>query len=126
MPNATDGNKYDFKRSGDPDNNDRNYHHRGSLWSTNSDGTKVFGTARDAGNFAAGYISGLNNLSWGASRLGFDVLELLKSGHREGLQSTLSQRMGHNLGYPIGQRKALDRAIDKMFRESQSPTGPKY
>ena len=98
MPNATDGKKYDFKRDGNPDSNDRNDHHRGSLWETKKDGTRVYGTARDAGNYSAGYIAGLKGMPYALARIGFDGLEVLKSGHREGLQSTLSQKMGHAQG----------------------------
>ena len=42
-----------------------------------SDGTQVYATARDAGNYSAGYIAGINDLSWGAARAGFNGLELL-------------------------------------------------
>jgi RHS repeat-associated protein len=95
MANATDGKKYDFKRNGDPDNNDRENHHRGSVWEERVDGTKVYATARDAGNYSAGYIAGLKGLPYAAARAGFDGLELVKSGHTEGLQSTLAQKAGH-------------------------------
>ena len=47
--------KYDFKRNGDPENNDRENHHRGSEFYRKEDGTKVYASARDAGNFSAGY-----------------------------------------------------------------------
>lgn len=123
MTKATDGKKYDFKRDGNPDNNDRDFHHRGSKWGVKNDGTQVYGTARDAGNFAAGYIAGVNNLSWGQARSGFDALELVKSGNLEGLQSTLSQRAGHNMGYPIGEKKAAQREYRRL---TTYPYGPKY
>ncbi|KAA3641112.1 MAG: RHS repeat-associated core domain-containing protein, partial [Bacteroidetes bacterium] len=113
MPNATDGKEYDFKRGGDPESNDRNFHHRGSLWGTKADGTKVYGSARDAGNFAAGYIAGLKGLSWGAAKAGFNSLELVKSFHVEGQQSTSAQKLGHNKGYPIGRQRAAKKQIKK-------------
>ena len=100
MFNAIDGKDYDFKRDGNPKNNDRDFHHRGSKWGKNSDGTQVYATARDAGNYAAGYIAGLKGLSWNGARMGFDGLELLKSGNLESLQSTLAQKLGHNATYP--------------------------
>ena len=130
MPNATDGKKYDFKRNGDPNSDDRNDHHRGSLWETKEDGTRVYGTARDAGNYSAGYIAGLNNLSWGQARAGFDGLEILKSalkGHfvtGEGRQSTLSQRLGHNRGKPIGHDRWVERTLKKA--KNPWPSGPKW
>ncbi|MDW3195741.1 MAG: DUF6443 domain-containing protein [Cytophagales bacterium] len=105
MPNATDGEKYDFKRNGNPDNNDRDNHHRGSLWGVKEDGTKVYGSARDAGNYAAGYISGLKGLGWEAAKLGFNTLEFVKSGSLEGAQSTLAQKLGHTDGKSVRQSR---------------------
>lgn len=105
MPNATDGRKYDFKRNGNEKNDDREKHHRGSVFSKKSDGTLVFASARDAGNYSAGYIAGVKGLTWGEARFGFDGLETSKSalkGHfvpTEGRQSTLAQKLGHNLGF---------------------------
>jgi RHS repeat-associated protein len=99
MANATDGKKYDFKRNGDPDNNDRELHHRGALYEVKSDGIKVYASARDAGNVSAGYIAGLNGLSWLTTRVGFDGLELSKSGSTEALQSTKAQKIGHSEGH---------------------------
>ena len=102
MFNATDGRKYDFKRNGDKDNNDRDFHHRGSKWGkVDTDGSQIYGSARDAGNFAAGYIAGLNGLEWNTARKGFDGLENLKSGNKESFQSTLAQRVGHTVGFSI-------------------------
>ncbi|MDQ3191693.1 MAG: hypothetical protein M3Q58_08875 [Bacteroidota bacterium] len=130
MPNATDGKKYDFKRNGDPENNDREFHHRGSLFGKGKDGTPIYASARDAGNFAAGYIAGVKDLSWAGARTGFDGLEFGKSllkGHLvfgEGSQSTLAQRAGFNLGKPIGQAKTQERNFQKAIQKW--PTGPKY
>lgn len=64
MADAHNGNKYDFKRGGDPKNEDRNYHHRGSVFEVRKDGTRIYASARDAGNFAAGYIAARYGLSW--------------------------------------------------------------
>ncbi|KIC62102.1 RHS repeat-associated core domain-containing protein [Chryseobacterium taiwanense] len=105
MPNATDCKDYDFKRNGDPNNNDRENHHRGSIFGKKSDGTLVFASARDAGNYSAGYIAGLKGLSWEDARFGFDGLEISKSLLKgnivtgEGRQSTQAQKLGYNLGW---------------------------
>lgn len=101
MENATDGKKYDFKRNGDPENNDRENHHRGSEFYRKEDGTKVYASARDAGNFSAGYYAASQGLSWKQARFGFDGLEIIKSalkGHfvsGEGRQSTHAQALGY-------------------------------
>ena len=111
IPNATDGKKYDPKRKGDPENNDREFHHRGSLFGKTEDGMPIYASARDAGNFAAGYIAGVKDLSWLQARIGFDGLEFGKSlfkGHlvfSEGRQSVLAQIEGFKLGKPIGEAR---------------------
>ncbi|WP_450091406.1 hypothetical protein [Paenimyroides aestuarii] len=101
MFNATDGKKFDFKRDNDAENNDRDFHHRGSLWNTKAEGPKVYATARDAGNYSAGYISAINGLTWEQARWGFDRLEQFKSGNNEGPQSTQAQRAGFNYGASV-------------------------
>lgn len=119
MKNATDGKKYDFKRDGDESNNDRNFHHRGSIYKVNADGTKVFASARDAGNYAAGYIAASKGLSWFGARSGFDGLEIIKSavkGHfvsGEGRQSTMAQF----LGYKDGLKKLFPKK--ELFKEDK-------
>lgn len=107
MMNATDGKEYDFKRKGDPESNDRNEHHRGSLFGRKSDGTAVYASARDAGNYSAGYIAGLKGLNWVETRIGFDGLEFFKSAAKgnfvtgEGKQSTMAQSLGFDAGRKI-------------------------
>ena len=58
--NARFGKKYDFKRLDEKGNplskedaryDDRNYHHRGMYWNTKKDGTKIYASARDFGNY---------------------------------------------------------------------------
>lgn len=109
MSNATDGKKYDLKRNGDSDNNDRNFHHRGSQFGVEADGTKVFASARDAGNYGAGYIAGVKGLSWLETRIGFEGLEMIKSLslNTEGPQSVLAQKKGFDVGNKIFKKKMI-------------------
>ena len=51
------------------------YHHRGMPLGVDENGNNIFGTARDVGNYAAGYIAGKNALSWEVARFGFDTLQ---------------------------------------------------
>ena len=87
------------------DNNDRENHHRGSLYEVKADGTKVYASARDAGNVSAGYIAGSKGLPWAMAKGGFNGLEILKSGQTEGPQSTKAQKIGHSEGYFQYERK---------------------
>ncbi len=100
MLNATDGKEYDFKRGGDPNSKDRNFHHRGSIWETKTDGTKVFGTARDVGNFAAGYLAASKGIGYSFARGAFDLFEqkFMPWKPGEGPQSTRAQELGHKAG----------------------------
>ena len=53
------------------------------------------GTARDVGNFAAGYISGANGIPFVMTRLAFDA-------YQSGIEppvSRLAQNMGYFMGY---------------------------
>lgn len=78
MSNATGGGDYDFKRLGPKrghnENNNVNYFYRGMPFGHKKDGTKVYASARDIGNYSAGYIAGKEGFSWFESRLGFDAL----------------------------------------------------
>ncbi len=61
---------------------------------------KVYGSARDAGNYGAGYVAGKEGLNFWEARLGFGALESLKSKSftREGPQSRLAQKLGWTVG----------------------------
>ncbi|MEL3912920.1 hypothetical protein [Treponema pedis] len=63
-------------------------------------GNKIFGTARDVGNYAAGYIAGKKGLSWFGTRAGFDFYQLRDNGWppREGQESQAAQLKGFNDG----------------------------
>ena len=120
MPNATGGKKYDFKTRGMSDRPEGvsggQYAYRGMLF----DGK--IASARDLGNYAAGFVAGDNGLSWGMSRLGFDGLESYQQGSftTEGLTTRLSQQLGHNRGFSQFKQRGSQRP------NVQWPTGPKY
>jgi len=76
MPEGLNGKKYDFKDRGiGGGDNEQIYRHRGMPLGVDENGNKIFGTARDVGNYAAGYIAGKNALSWREARFGFDALQ---------------------------------------------------
>ena len=57
-------------------------------------GTNVIGTARDAGNLAAGYLSGRSGISFALTRFAFDV-------YQRGIEPPVS-RLAQNYGYWMG------------------------
>jgi hypothetical protein len=85
----------------DPRYGDRNYHHRGMYWNTESDGDKIFASARDFGNAAAGYVAGTHGLSWEKAKWGVEKLENVTSGGTEAQQSTLAQKVGWREGNQV-------------------------
>jgi len=81
--NARNGKKYDFKAIGQgkrTSNILNQYYHRGMQLGTSEEGQKIFGSARDVGNYAAGYVAGKYGLTWNESRFGFDLYQSYKSG----------------------------------------------
>jgi hypothetical protein len=94
-------------------------------------------SARDVGNYAAGYVSGKHGFSWGSSRFAFDALETKQAKGtwntvlfypfnrvREGQPSQRAQRAGHNVGYPIFKQSQIERQFNKAT--NPWPIGPKY
>ncbi len=138
MANAKGGEKYDFKTNGPngevngiqdiPKDERAAYTYRGVLFSVDTgdkkDNVGVFASARDVGNFGAGYIAGNNGLTWGTARLGFDALQSKQQGTfaTEGQTTQQAQRVGHNVGY----KKYTDRRVEVYRSQSSNPLrGPK-
>ena len=102
MFNATKGKKYDFKQQGAPDSNivpTDEYNNRGMRVSIN--GNNYIASARDIGNYTAGYIAGQNGLFWTEARLGFDALETRQNHFVpsiEGKPSQYAQFKGYTSG----------------------------
>ena len=126
MYNARNGKKYDFKDigKGDKKGDDLNKHrHRGMSLGSNTDGNKIFGSARDVGNYAAGYVAGKNGLYWGEARLGFDVYQSWKSKKicSEGYATQAAQSLGFSAGFVTPEGRAIRsyrsiRDRDSIFR----------
>lgn len=73
--------------------------------SDGADGKTVYGSARDVGNVAAGYVAGRSGLSWAMTRAGCDAYQVMMNyknhnNHkqnrlvREGKSSTSAQFLG--------------------------------
>ena len=107
MDNAKGGQKYDFKRTNGTNKvlyTDNGSYYRGMPVQTQKDGTKVYTSARDVGNIAAGYIAGLYGVPWEMARKQFDALESQQKGYPtvEGISSQNAQRVGWNTGMRDG------------------------
>jgi RHS repeat-associated protein len=108
--NAKGGERYDFKTNGvnqRPDGmTEEQYAYRGmSVESVEGIGNKdgvapTFASARDVGNFAAGYVAGSNGITWGRARFSFDLLESYQKGKisTEGSPTQSAQKIGHSIG----------------------------
>lgn len=137
MWNATGGEKYDFKRTNGTDNvvfDTPEDFYRGMPILKPINGKQIYGSARDVGNIGAGLIAGINGLSWGTARNGFDALESYQKGKitTESSSTQYGQRLGWNIGNAIFRKSELSRLssygelrdikipqgyIDKWFRQ---------
>ena len=84
------------------------------------DSIEYIASARDVGNFAAGYISGRNYIPWENTRWAFDLLETisqkhvgLPGKHVEGQPSQLAQKIGYDIG-------VRERNLIETFRSYRS------
>ena len=138
MANGKGNEQYDFKTNGPdgeaggikniPDNQKNQYKYRGVLFSVDTadktDNVSVIASARDIGNFGAGYIAGNNGLTWGAARAGFDTLQSAQQGQlaTEGQTTQQAQKIGHNVGI----KKYRERKASYYKNQSSNPLrGPK-
>jgi RHS repeat-associated protein len=101
MPNATGGQKYDFKTreiENRPQGMTRTqYMYRGSKYGG------FIGSARDFGNIGAGIVAARNGLNWRQARLGFDGLESFQKRQfaTEGNPTQKAQRVGFQIGISL-------------------------
>ena len=88
MENAKTGGDYDFKHS-------KNDMYSGMPFS--EDGSTI-ASARDIGNYVAGYYAGSNAFSWPVSRIAFDLYQ----GDIEGISTRSAQKKGWQAGKDDG------------------------
>jgi hypothetical protein len=110
MWNATGGKIYDFKERGIENRpkgmTEIQYRYRGMpIKESDGSGYRVYTSARDVGNIAAGYMAGRKGLLWEEARFGFDGLETLQHfpglWETEGLPTQQAQRIGFDNGSAI-------------------------
>ena len=99
MKNARGGQKYDFKTRGINEYRGKltvaQYMYRGMPFKDDH-GNTLFASARDIGNYSAGYMAGVSGQTWGASRKAFDALESWqnKAFSTEAMVSQSAERAG--------------------------------
>ncbi|MCQ2209920.1 MAG: hypothetical protein MJZ34_06475 [Paludibacteraceae bacterium] len=97
--------KYDFKWTNGTNiaDHDRDKY-RGMPIGENGKGEIMFASARDVGNFGAGYIAGINGLDWKSSRVGFDTYQSYKS--KELTIEGITTRNAEYKGWLTGQARS--------------------
>ena len=100
------GGDYDFKnrnwaRMDDKNMTRKKYHNRGMVVSIKNE--KTIASARDIGNYIAGYLSGLKGLSWVTACIGFDAYNMISNKELNG-DSKVS-REAERAGYRDGIRR---------------------
>lgn len=114
MRNAKGTQSLDFKHRGIDDRAEvttlEQHHYRGMSFSGQ------VASARDIGNYSAGYVAGIHSMSWGASRGAFDALETYQnSGWKlwnwvpEGQPTQRAERAGYNAGQTIFKQRQFER-----------------
>jgi RHS repeat-associated protein len=103
IPNAVNREEYDFKSKG---GNDPTNHYRG-MPIKDAKGNTVYGTARDVGNYVAGYVAGRNGLNFILTRAGLDAYNTLKNGNGIWTPEPMVSRSAQDAGYYAGTRQLL-------------------
>ena len=124
MANATGGQKYDFKTIGIKNRGNLNwtqYSYRGMPF-TDENGNKFIASARDIGNYSAGYMAGISGQGWEASRAAFDALESVqKVGFStEDMVSQAAEKAGFDRGHKIYWQQQYE--VQRMLQEGRVHT----
>ena len=124
MANATGGQKYDFKTIGIKNRGNLNwtqYSYRGMPF-TDENGNKFIASARDIGNYSAGYMAGISGQSWEASRAAFDALESVQKGgfSTEAMVSQAAEKAGFDRGHKKYWQQQYE--VQRMLQEGRVHT----
>src|SRR5574344_1421400 len=134
--------KYDFKTNGLKRTASKGYAelYKNRGMAVNIDGDEYIASARDIGNFAAGYVAAKHGMSWTEARLGFDGLETeqhisarVRSLHKapsltnlksfmksfywytEGASTRYAEKLGFSIGYKTKEARSTRLNILKSF-----------
>lgn len=115
MANATGYGKYDFKRIGISKgdiNDNATYYYRGMPIRAEN-GKTIYSSARDIGNYTAGYIAGHLQVRWDWARKQFDKLQSKQDGYPT-VEGYSTQNAEWN-GWKAGLKSSIDNPW-KTFR----------
>ena len=79
-------------------------------------------TARDIGNYSAGYVAGTAGQGWVASRKAFDALESFQQGRpsKEAMVSQFAEKAGHNRGIKVYWQEQYD--VQRILQQGREHT----
>ena len=101
--NARNDHRFDFKSTNGEDKPIKGInHYRGMPFGVNSEGQKIFTSARDIGNMAAGYVARKNGWSWKTVRFWFDLYQSYPSFHYEATYSSTCPFVAKIINTPEG------------------------
>lgn len=110
MMNARNNKHYDFKVTNGTNSPIKGIDiYRGMPVGENGKGQTIYTSARDIGNIAAGYVAGVNGMSWEASRIAFDSYQ----GGMEGKSTRNAERYGWTMGY---NNASYNKKLDNLLR----------
>ncbi len=124
MINAFGGHKYDFKTTNGTANfisDKHGYIYRGMPFGHTTNGKRIYTSARDIGNMAAGYIAAINGMGWKDSRIAFDLYQ----GSIEGMSTQKAEYLGWSIGYnrtspfsrPLNLRDSISSLVKKLWNK---------
>lgn len=120
MPNAIGGKKYDFKTRGIKNRpigmTMDQYKYRGMPFK-DAGNDIAYASARDIGNYGAGYIAGRVGMNWKTARMGFDALESAQNRRlsSEGMTTQKAERMGYEAGASKNWLKKTNDWLKQLF-----------
>ena len=123
---ALPGHRNDFKKTNGTDRvifTKVKDFYRGMQISKMSDGTRIFASARDVGNIAAGFVAAINGVSWPFARLCFDGLESIQKDRMasEGLSTQFAEALGYNIGVYVYFQKRVSIPGWGQYRGMEKP-----
>ena len=124
MSNATGGQKYDFKTIGINNRGNmsiKQYLYRGMPF-TDENGNRFIASARDIGNYSAGYMAGISGQGWEASRVAFDALESVQM--RKCATEAMVSQAAEKAGFDRGHKKYWQQQyeVQRMLQEGRVHT----
>lgn len=123
---ALPGHKNDFKKTNGTNRiiySEVDDYYRGMQISNTTDGKKIFASARDVGNIAAGFVAAVNGVIWPLSRTCFDGLESIQNNRKatEGLSTQFAEALGYNIGTYVYIQKRVSIPGWGIYRNMKRP-----